>query len=124
MLISVLFYAVFVIIQAIAHPFFHELRQPTTTMPDKTPLAPEMFKFTQEELSLASPEVLELLMQTGSMYSATTESTAPVVADKVPAAAPVANVVATPVVQPQPSSSDPQPAAAVPSVATEDATVA
>lgn len=36
-------------------------------MPDKTPLSPEMFQFTAEELTLASPEVLEVLMQNGTV---------------------------------------------------------
>jgi serine/threonine protein kinase len=48
-------------IEACAHPFFDELRDPNTTMPDRTPLMPELFQFTQEELLLATPEVLQVL---------------------------------------------------------------
>jgi hypothetical protein len=38
-------------------------------MPDKTPLSPELFQFTSEELIMASPEVLEVLMQNGTIIS-------------------------------------------------------
>jgi len=44
-------------IQVCAHRFFDELRFPTTTMPDGSPLQPELFQFTTEELALA-PELL------------------------------------------------------------------
>ncbi len=57
-------------------------------MPDKSPLAPELFQFTTEELSLATPEVLEVLMQNGSVVptsspvtSSSDSNTAPVVAN-------------------------------------------
>ena len=39
--------------QACEHPFFDELRLPTTTMPDGSPLQPELFVFTSEELTLS-----------------------------------------------------------------------
>jgi len=47
-------------IEACNHPFFHELRQHNTTMPDGSPLQPELFQFTHEEMALA-PHMLELL---------------------------------------------------------------
>jgi len=47
-------------IEACYHPFFHELRQHSTTMPDGSPLPPELFEFTHEEMALA-PHMLELL---------------------------------------------------------------
>jgi hypothetical protein len=46
--------------QACEHPFFDELRQPGTTMPDGSPLAPELFQFTTEEMVL-SPRMLDVL---------------------------------------------------------------
>lgn len=47
--------------QSCAHPFFDELRRPETTMPDKSPLAPELFQFTNEEVSLM-PEILDAIL--------------------------------------------------------------
>eukprot|EP01032_Pedospumella_encystans_P016854 gene16854-19208_t len=47
-------------IEACEHPFFDELRLPTTTMPDGSPLQPELFIFTSEELAL-SPRLGEVL---------------------------------------------------------------
>jgi len=47
-------------IETCAHRFFDELRMPTTTMPDGSPLQPELFQFTTEELVLA-PELLTVL---------------------------------------------------------------
>lgn len=44
-------------IEACTHPFFDELRQPGTTMPDGSPLAKELFEFTEEEMVL-SPSTL------------------------------------------------------------------
>lgn len=41
-------------IEACTHPFFDELRQPNTTMPDKSPLHPELFQFTKEEMTLGA----------------------------------------------------------------------
>ena len=81
-------------------------------MPDKTPLAPEMFRFTQEELSLASPETLEILMQNGSLWSTASESATGVESATVASSAAVTNSSS--------SSAAPQPAAATPSVVTED----
>eukprot|EP00981_Chlorochromonas_danica_P006953 scaffold1507_cov158-Ochromonas_danica.AAC.22 len=48
-------------IESCAHPFFDELRRPETTMPDKTPLASELFQFTSEEVSLM-PEILDAIL--------------------------------------------------------------
>lgn len=50
-------------IEACAHTFFDELRLPTTTMPDRTPLMPELFSYSQEELVMATPEVLSILQR-------------------------------------------------------------
>jgi len=47
-------------IEACEHPFFDELRQPGTTMPDGSPLQPELFIFTQEEMVLA-PHMRDIL---------------------------------------------------------------
>jgi hypothetical protein len=47
-------------LQACEHTFFDELRLPTTTMPDGSPLQPELFQFTQEELVM-SPRMLDVL---------------------------------------------------------------
>ncbi len=81
-------------------------------MPDKTPLAADMFRFTQEELIGAAPEVLEVLMQNGSMMTPSSENTM------------VSESAQPPISGGQGSSSSaPQPATATPSVATEDATV-
>lgn len=82
-------------IEACAHPFFDELRLPTTTMPDRTPLMPELFTYTQEELVLATPEVLSILhrrLPDGTLNPASV-TTAP--AGSAPAATPAASV-ATP----------------------------
>eukprot|EP01038_Epipyxis_sp_PR26KG_P004546 gene4546-6417_t len=49
-------------IEACVHPFFNELRLPSTTMPDGSPLQPELFLFTNEELTVASTEVLNNLI--------------------------------------------------------------
>jgi hypothetical protein len=85
-------------------------------MPDKTPLAPEMFRFTQEELSLAAPETLEILMQNGSMWSVTSESAT----GNETATSSSSTVTANPL----PPSTAAQPSAATPSVGTDDAPVA
>jgi len=47
-------------IEACEHTFFDELRLPTTTMPDGSPLQPELFQFTVEEMVL-SPRMLDVL---------------------------------------------------------------
>ncbi len=81
-------------------------------MPDKTPLASDMFRFTQEELIGASPDVLEVLMLNGSMMTPSCENT-------------MVSESAQPAISGNQgsSSSAPQPATATPSIATEDATV-
>lgn len=48
-------------IEACLHPFFNELKQPNSTMPDGSPLQPEMFQFTNEEVSLV-PGILDQLI--------------------------------------------------------------
>jgi len=70
-------------IECCAHTFFDELRLPTTTMPDRTPLMPELFQFTTEEMSLAPPETVAIVMP-----------------PRAASAAPVAAVAAPPVVVP------------------------
>eukprot|EP01036_Dinobryon_divergens_P029881 gene29882-39049_t len=47
-------------IETCGHRFFDELRHESTTMPDGSPLQPELFQFTPEELSLV-PELLTTL---------------------------------------------------------------
>lgn len=47
--------------QSCAHPFFDELRTPTTVMPDGSILSSDLFNFTVEELGFASPESLSVL---------------------------------------------------------------
>jgi len=49
-------------IESCTHAFFDELRLPTTTMPDKSPLMPELFQFTPEELSFATAEMITKLI--------------------------------------------------------------
>lgn len=84
-------------IEACAHNFFDELRLPTTTMPDRTPLMPELFTYTAEELVLATPEVVSVLQRRlpdGSLNPATTAATATPAAaqpQSVPAAVPPAS---------------------------------
>jgi len=53
-------------IDCCAHAFFQELRLPGATLPDGSPLMPELFQFTNEELSQASPEVRAALAPAGS----------------------------------------------------------
>src|SRR5258708_1943717 len=48
-------------IEACLHPFFNELKQPNSTMPDGSPLQPEMFQFTSEEVALV-PGILDQLI--------------------------------------------------------------
>lgn len=48
-------------IEACVHPCFDELRQPSTTLANGAPLPPEMFKFTEEEITL-SPNTLKSLI--------------------------------------------------------------
>ncbi len=47
--------------EAILHPFFDELREKTTKLPNGNPL-PELFDFTKEEISSTSPEIIEQLI--------------------------------------------------------------
>ncbi|XP_076891486.1 shaggy-related protein kinase theta-like [Bidens hawaiensis] len=48
-------------LEACTHPFFDDLRDPTTTLPDGKPLPP-LFNFTPEEIAHASPELLQRLI--------------------------------------------------------------
>ena len=118
-------------VQACAHPFFDELRNPNTTMPDKTPLAPELFQFTSEELALATPETLEVLMSNGSVMNSPMPAAEPQLVSASAEAAPVSNnepvttvadTTAAPPVTSAPSVAvlAPPPATAVPSVVVEE----
>jgi serine/threonine protein kinase len=55
-------------IEACSHPFFDELRQASTRMPDGSPLPVELFQLTPEEIALA-PDMEALL----SVYPGTGE---------------------------------------------------
>ncbi|CAI9292212.1 shaggy-related protein kinase epsilon isoform X1 [Lactuca sativa] len=48
-------------LEACTHPFFDNLRDPTTTLPNGDPLPP-LFNFTPQELAHASPELLQRLI--------------------------------------------------------------
>ncbi len=48
-------------LEAILHPFFDELRDKATKLPNGNPL-PELFDFTKEEISSTSPDVIEQLI--------------------------------------------------------------
>ncbi|KAF5776030.1 putative protein-serine/threonine kinase CMGC-GSK family [Helianthus annuus] len=48
-------------LEACAHPFFDDLREPNTTLPSGKPLPP-LFNFTPEELAHASPELVQRLV--------------------------------------------------------------
>ena len=48
-------------LEAICHPFFDELRQPETTLPNGNPL-PDLFNFAKEELMQASAETVQQLV--------------------------------------------------------------
>lgn len=48
-------------LEACAHPFFDELRNPNTRLPNGNPLPP-LFNFTHQELENASPELVQRLM--------------------------------------------------------------
>ncbi|KAI3741276.1 hypothetical protein L1987_58947 [Smallanthus sonchifolius] len=48
-------------LEACTHPFFDELRDPTTTLPNGKPLPP-LFNFTPQEIAHASPELLQRLI--------------------------------------------------------------
>ncbi|KNC86054.1 hypothetical protein SARC_01779 [Sphaeroforma arctica JP610] len=49
-------------IEVCPHPFFDELRDPNTTLPDGRPLPPGLFEFIPEELKDLSPEQQEKLI--------------------------------------------------------------
>lgn len=48
-------------LQACGHPFFDDLRNPSTRMPDGSPLPMELFQLTEEELVLG-PEMASRLI--------------------------------------------------------------
>jgi len=48
-------------LEAIAHQFFDELRQESTTLPNGSPL-PELFNFTREEIMQADPQLVSQLI--------------------------------------------------------------
>lgn len=48
-------------LEACAHPFFDELRNPSTVLPNDQPLPP-LFDWTDEELAAATPELREILV--------------------------------------------------------------
>ncbi|KVH89127.1 Protein kinase, catalytic domain-containing protein [Cynara cardunculus var. scolymus] len=48
-------------LEACTHPFFDDLRNPNTTLPNGKPLPP-LFDFTPQELAHASPELLQRLI--------------------------------------------------------------
>ncbi len=48
-------------LQACAHPFFDELRDPSTRLPSGAPLPAELFDFTETELSI-NPSLNEKLV--------------------------------------------------------------
>ncbi|XP_020582192.1 shaggy-related protein kinase epsilon-like [Phalaenopsis equestris] len=48
-------------LEACAHPFFDELRDPNSSLPDGRPLPP-LFNFTDQELAAASPELIQRLI--------------------------------------------------------------
>lgn len=49
-------------LEACAHPFFDELRNPKASLPDGRPLPP-LFDFTDKELAAASPDVIQRLIR-------------------------------------------------------------
>ncbi len=46
--------------EALCHPFFDELRDENTKLPNGNPL-PELFNFTKEEKSATTPEIVAKL---------------------------------------------------------------
>lgn len=48
-------------LEALLHPFFDELRDENTRLPNKAPL-PELFDFTKEELMSTNQETAQLLI--------------------------------------------------------------
>ena len=48
-------------LEAIMHPFFDELRDKNTRLPNGNPL-PDLFEFTKEEISSTTPQVMEQLI--------------------------------------------------------------
>ncbi|KAL6007028.1 Shaggy-related protein kinase epsilon [Asimina triloba] len=53
--------SLFVLLEALVHPFFDELRDPNTCLPNGRPLPP-LFNFKTQELKGASPELLAKLI--------------------------------------------------------------
>jgi len=49
-------------LEACTHPFFDELREPTTVLPNGKPLPPSLFSFSEEELANASPTLISKLI--------------------------------------------------------------
>lgn len=48
-------------LEVLLHPFFDELRQQNTKLPNGNPL-PDLFDFSKEEISSASPDLIEKLI--------------------------------------------------------------
>lgn len=48
-------------LEALLHPFFDELREQSCRLPNGNPL-PDLFDFSQEEISTTSPEIIEQLV--------------------------------------------------------------
>jgi glycogen synthase kinase 3 beta len=48
-------------LEAILHPFFDELRDQNTKLPNGNPM-PDLFDFSKEEISSASPDLIEQLI--------------------------------------------------------------
>jgi len=48
-------------LEACCHPFFDELRDPATTLPNGKPLPPILFNFTPEEVEAAGPLITKLI---------------------------------------------------------------
>lgn len=114
-------------LQSCAHSFFDELRIPTTTMPDRTPLMPELFQYTTEELTLATPEVLTILhsRSSGAVAGAAGSGAAPAVAPltSAPVSAATTSSASTSEAAPAPTAdvTTTEPAAASDAAATESA---
>ena len=49
-------------LQAIAHPFFDELRKKETMLPNGQPLPNELFDFTDEEKQSTTSEIIKTLV--------------------------------------------------------------
>jgi glycogen synthase kinase 3 beta len=53
-------------IDACIHPFFNEIKNPVTKLPNGSNIPPEMFIFTPEELSLGTAETKDILSSLAS----------------------------------------------------------